>query len=362
MRHRFHSICPYFAMFPESFAESWIERLTKPGEVILDPFCGRGTAPFQALLMDRDAIGNDVNPVAYVVTRAKTNAPDACIVEERLASLEQEYRPGDLGDKIEQLPEFFHAAYESSTLAQILYLRGRLRWMDSDTDCMLAAILLGILHGESSKSPSYLSNQMPRTISTKPAYSVRYWIRHGLLPPERDAFALLRRQLEFRYASDRPGRRAAVIYGDMRELHLRDLRPDIRCVITSPPYLDVTNFEEDQWLRIWFLGGTPWPRKGVYSRDDRHTSEYGYWTLIGDMWRMLGRVLASDANVVLRVGAKRLDPEKIVKALHGVSVYSNRRVSLVRSETSKIRGRQTESFRPGSFGLLCEVDCHFVIR
>ena len=24
-----------------------------------------------------------------------------------------------------------------------------------------------------------------------------------------------------------------------------------------PPYLDVTHFEEDQWLRLWFLGGPP---------------------------------------------------------------------------------------------------------
>ena len=25
MRHRFHALCPYFAMFPESFAEYWIK-------------------------------------------------------------------------------------------------------------------------------------------------------------------------------------------------------------------------------------------------------------------------------------------------------------------------------------------------
>ena len=59
MRNRFLSLCPYFAMFPESFAETWIERLTSPGQVVLDPFCGRGTTPFQAVLMNRRAIGVD---------------------------------------------------------------------------------------------------------------------------------------------------------------------------------------------------------------------------------------------------------------------------------------------------------------
>ena len=29
MRHRLHALCPYFAMFPESFAETWIGQLSK---------------------------------------------------------------------------------------------------------------------------------------------------------------------------------------------------------------------------------------------------------------------------------------------------------------------------------------------
>jgi len=58
------------------------------GTVVYDPFCGRGTAPFQALLMNRRAIGNDINAVAYCVTKAKTNAPDLEHVEQRLDLLE----------------------------------------------------------------------------------------------------------------------------------------------------------------------------------------------------------------------------------------------------------------------------------
>ena len=92
MRHRFHSLCPYFAMFPESFAERWIARYSKPGQVILDPFCGRGTTPFQALLMGRRAIACDTNSVAYCVTRAKTNAPALSSIRRRITQLEQSFR------------------------------------------------------------------------------------------------------------------------------------------------------------------------------------------------------------------------------------------------------------------------------
>src|SRR3990172_1169324 len=64
MRNRLHSICPYFAMFPETFAQKHIEKFTEPGDYVYDPFSGRGTTLLQALLMNRRAAASDINPVA----------------------------------------------------------------------------------------------------------------------------------------------------------------------------------------------------------------------------------------------------------------------------------------------------------
>lgn len=360
MRHRFHALCPYFAMFPESFAERWIQQLTKPGDLILDPFCGRGTAPFQALLMDRQAIAGDINPVAYCITRAKTNAPSPSALKGRVTRLEAEYSAGLVESEAAELPEFFRRAYSSDTLRQILFLRSRLKWRTSDVDCMLAALTLGSLHGESVRSTSYLSNQMPRTISTKPDYSVRYWRKRRLNPPKRDAFELLRDRIAYRYASDPPPRRATVLCSDMRELpRAADLRErQVKAVITSPPYLDITNFEEDQWLRLWFLDGPPYPTRFRLSRDDRHYTLDAYWGLIADTWRALGRLVEPKGHVVMRLGFKQLAPKRIVEGVLGASALSQRSVDLVGYEVSEIRKRQTGSFRPGSRGCLQEVDVH----
>ncbi len=49
-----------------------------------------------------------------------------------------------------------------------------------------------------------------------------------------------------------------------------DARAAIRCAVTPPPYLNVTSLEEDQWLRLWFLGGPAHPKKGIMSSDERH--------------------------------------------------------------------------------------------
>lgn len=363
-RHRFHAICPYFAMFPEDFVSKWIKRVARKNDTICDPFCGRGTTPFQALMMGREAIACDKNPVAYCITRAKTNAPSVSAVRRRLTTLERDFNTAQWQNACRELPEFFHVAYHRGTLLQLLHLRSCLKWRSSRTDAMIGALVLGALHGESEKSPSYLSNQMPRTISTKPAYSVRFWKQHGYHAPERDAFALLRKQLAYRYASPPPKGAATVFCSDMRDLPglVSPMSERIRCVITSPPYLNVTSFEEDQWLRLWFLGGGANPTYGRISRDDRHETPDGYWRFIADMWRMLSRILSANAQVIIRIGGKDLTPDQLVSGLVGASLVSSRRVQLAHHETSTIKRRQTDVFRPGAKGCKFEVDCHFRMR
>ena len=348
-------------MFPETFAETWIERVTKPNEVVLDPFCGRGTTPFQALLMGRGAIGVDVNPVAYCVTGAKTCPPSLPSLRRRLTVLEKAFHWRAWEGVRRQLPEFFSYAFTGHVSRQLLYLRQRLQWERSPSDCMIAALVLGSLHGESLRSARYLSNQMPHTISTKPAYSVRFWQEHGYRPPEREVFGLVREMAAYRYESPVPERGANVFHDDMRRLPwlLRGGGRKVRCVVTSPPYFDVTNFEEDQWLRLWFLGGPPHPTQGRVSRDDRHGDPSKYWGFIADMWRVFGRVLAPNADVVIRFGASKLEPDQMRDMLQCSSRFSRRNAKLVFHDISAIKGSQTKAFRPGATGCRVELDCHF---
>ncbi len=359
MRNRFHAICPYFAMFPESFAEHWIDRLTKPGDVVLDPFCGRGTAPFQALLMGRIGVGNDINPVAFCLTKAKLAPPVEASVLRRVQHLARIYDTAEWQRQAALMPDFFRAAFSPKTLGQVLFLREVLRWRTSKVDAMVAAITLGVLHGESQRYPTYLSNQMPRTISTKPDYSLRFWAEHGFVAPERDAFELLLSRASYRYESEINGPAGVAINGDVRELPRARLPAAPKCVITSPPYLNVTDYGEDQWLRLWFLGGVPRPTRGIVSRVDRHRGADNYWRLIADVWRALSQVLAPRSSIVIRLGGKNLEPEQLVTALTASSVFASRRVKLVSSETSEIMRRQTDAFRPGTTGCRYEIDAHF---
>ena len=68
--HSIHEIS-YRACFKAQLPEFFISRLTKIGDVVFDPFMGRGTTLIQAALMGRAAYGNDVNPLSTLLTRPR---------------------------------------------------------------------------------------------------------------------------------------------------------------------------------------------------------------------------------------------------------------------------------------------------
>jgi hypothetical protein len=85
--HAFHPMCSYLASFPAALAHAFIARYSRPGDVVLDPFCGRGTVPLQACVEGRLGVGNDLNPFAHVLTAAKVDPPTAGEAGARLARL-----------------------------------------------------------------------------------------------------------------------------------------------------------------------------------------------------------------------------------------------------------------------------------
>ena len=75
MNNPLHTMCSYMAMFPPSVPHYFIDRYSTKDDVVLDPFSGRGTTVLEACSMNRFGIGNDKNPLAYILTKAKSNVP-----------------------------------------------------------------------------------------------------------------------------------------------------------------------------------------------------------------------------------------------------------------------------------------------
>ena len=169
----------------------------------------------------------------------------------------------------------------------------------------------------------------------------------------------------FRFAGEVPQTKGDVVLGDARDAGemLKTHEATVALVITSPPYLDTTDYAEDQWLRLWFLGGPDRPSARLH-RDDRHTSTELYWEFLSEVWAGGASLLRQDSHIVVRIGGTMLGKAdlfagvyaSLLKGLVGRTVKP-----LHDGETSSIRKRQTNSFRPGTSPEKSEHDFAFVV-
>lgn len=105
-----HDFYLYPARFSPAIASSVISLFSKPGDVILDPFMGGGTAIVEGLTLGRFVVGVDINTLAHLVTSAKTqplSSSDECMIR-RWAdrSVRDFWRPVEL-PRINNLPIAF---------------------------------------------------------------------------------------------------------------------------------------------------------------------------------------------------------------------------------------------------------------
>ncbi|HWP63369.1 MAG TPA: DNA methyltransferase [Candidatus Binatia bacterium] len=333
--HSLHPMASYLASFPAALVHAFIARYSRRGDIVLDPFSGRGTVPLQACAEGRVGVGNDLNPLAYLLTAAKVEPAEPAEAATRLLALRVAWtaeagRWDDLGRRaatrpgqaevavpaagalvgsgssstaLEPVPEEVALAFHPRTLGQLLFVRAALD-QNERVDRFLLAALTGILHG---KRPSYLSDVMPNAFSMARRY-VRTFIREsGYRPPERDVFALLEAKLRRLYRDPIPRTAGLALLGDARdvggrlgaELRRRALPDRVRLVVGSPPYLRVVKYGYYNWLRAWLLGLDAAAIDA--SLDDAHRRE-PYLAFLRDVLAGLRPLLTTDGIVVLVIG------------------------------------------------------------
>ena len=338
-----NGICPYFTMFPLDFPLNILQRRARAGDVVLDPFCGRGTTNFAARLVGLRSLGVDSSPVAAAITASKlaTATVDDIRAEARRILTEGEPR---------HIPtsEFWQWAFHPNVLDALCRFREAfLEDCTTDARIALRGIVLGALHGPKQKTfPSYFSNQCPRTYAPKPGYATRFWQGRGLVPEPIDVLAVIERRAKRYYgtSSDITG---AVRLADSREPEaLQPETPDTRFdwVITSPPYYGMRTYIPDQWLRNWFVGG---PDAVDYSNRAQvvHSSPEDFAADLRQVWRNAEEVCAEDAKMVIRFGGitdRRADPLDLIKSSLSDSGW---RITTIREAGSATEGkRQADAF------------------
>lgn len=247
----------YRACFKPQLPRFFIERLTEPGDIVYDPFSGRGTTIIEAGLLGRNIIANDINPLSKILSAPRFFVPTLDDLTQRLDSI-------PLLDKIQSsidLSMFYHP----DTLREIISLRDYLLERNASgradrVDAWIQMVATNRLTGHSAGFFSVYTlppNQAVSASSQKKINAARQQT-----PPYRDTRAIIlkksrqltkeltAREIENLY---RAGERACFLTTDARRT--KEIPANsLQLTVTSPPFLDVVQYAQDNWLRCWFNG------------------------------------------------------------------------------------------------------------
>ncbi len=247
----------YRACFKPQLPGFFIYHLTEPGDVVYDPFAGRGTTPVEAALSGRVPRMSDLNPLSVLLTLPRLEPPGLDEVRNRLSTIRLDRsRKADM-----DLSMFYHPHTEGelTSLRDYLCMR-REEGMEDRADRWIRMVATNRLTGH---SPGFFSvYTLPPNQAVSRERQVLINRKRDQEPAYRDVKALIlkktrsllrdvgQREREL-LASVRE--RAMVLSEDAaRTSVLEDSSVDL--TVTSPPFLNIVQYSRDNWLRCWFNG------------------------------------------------------------------------------------------------------------
>ena len=243
----------YRACFKPQLPEFFISRLTEPGNTVHDPFMGRGTTPIQAALMGRRPSGNDINPLSRLLTRPRLRPPPLADVARRLTQVP--WASGEV--EREDLLAFYHPSTLASLGALRTWLLSRCPIDDTNPDPVDDWIRMVSLNRLTGHSPGFFSGRtMPPNQAVSVASQVKMNAKRGLEPPPRDVVKIILKKSKSLLSDGAPPLGAVAPMLCVGSATDMPAIPDgsVTLTVTSPPFLDIVQYANDNWLRCWFAG------------------------------------------------------------------------------------------------------------
>lgn len=301
-----HRICSYVAMFTPSLANYFIEKYSETNDIVLDTFSGRGTTLLQSRLLNRETYAIDLNPFAYVLSRAKSRSFNVNEVLNRIKYWEKKYEKNKESYHLYDLNDDLKVYYSEINLKQLVFMKenlGKNYNKISVIDNFILAITLGLMHGPMKKNGEsiYFSLSMSNHTSMSVNYVKNYALKHNLIKPEDNIFEKISNRikniLKKSYYCDNV---ANVKLGNALNIKdYFDIKPKL--IFTSPPYLNLTNYTKQNWLKMWVLGfDTDKDNKNI-KLDDRHGSE-AYKIFMKQYLLQISKICNKDTSVILVIG------------------------------------------------------------
>lgn len=288
----------YRACFKAELPAVFIDGLTAPGDLVHDPFMGRGTTPVEAALRGRRPSGGDANPLSVLLTRPRLRPVATDGIEAALRSVD--WKAGRVGR--EDLLAFYHPRTLRGLEALRAWLSERAPLSDRAPDPAADWIRMVALTRLSGHSPGFFSGRsMPPNQAVSAAAQERINSRLGVRPPPRDIPALILKKTRALLRDGLPPPDAAAHLYTGPAHRTPGLDPgSVALTVTSPPFLDIVDYAADNWLRCWFAGIDP-----AKAEIARHRTEAGWEAMMRAVLAEQARILRPGGHVALEVGEVR---------------------------------------------------------
>jgi len=247
----------YRACFKPQLPRFFIELLTKPLDTVYDPFSGRGTTAIEAALLGRNVIANDANPLSRILSLPRLLVPRMEALRERLFSI-------DFNDKAKadiDLSMFYHPRTEGEIVSLKNYLAQRASADEEDgIDSWIRMVATNRLTGHSRGFFSIYTLPPNQAVSAKSQIKINE--KRKQIPDYRNVKdIILRKSVQLIKDISEQSRNQLLSISKKARFLTRDARftheiedEDVNLTVTSPPFLDVVQYADDNWLRCWFNG------------------------------------------------------------------------------------------------------------
>jgi len=243
----------YRACFKSELPRFFIELLSDEGDVVYDPFLGRGTTVIEAGLLARNPIGNDINPLSKILSMPRLFIPSLKEVEERLVVISINY---NIKPDID-LSMFYHLKTEKEIYSLREYLLNKKL---DNIDEWIRMVATNRLTGHSRGFFSVYTLPPNQAVSSKRQIIINK--KRNQTPEYRDIKKLIFKKTQNLLRNVNESQRnnlkkininSAFFNEDARSTkNIRDV--SVQLTVTSPPFLDTVQYSQDNWLRCWFNG------------------------------------------------------------------------------------------------------------
>ncbi len=341
-----HGLHKYPAKFFPELPRWLIQKYTKPGNIVLDPFMGSGTSNVEAMLLGRHSVGIDVDPFAKFLTTVKTTKLDVEELEDStdfiLNSLVN-YDPKKI--KGTDLPTFPYRDnwFDKEILFELAYIKKSImssKYSDNIKNFQLISLSSII------RSVSNADNNCTRTVVRKklnkniyPSMALTKFAETLLLNSYRmtEFSSVVDTNISIEIPSDNDARRIKypANYFDF--------------ALTSPPYANAVDYPRTHQLEMYWLGlanGSLTPMK---------KNHVGTECVSVDDYKTLHKINIEDADLVIEnifekdprrsfIAYKYLvDMEENLREVHRVLKKKGKYAIVVGN--NKIRGYNFESWK-----------------